>query len=107
MARVPELLPGITSLLVLDMQLTGEMDSAAAHYKLLQESMLASLLPLPSSRSSPSPASHRLYAFPTFHVQPHHAPHFLLPTPPALQPTFSSPLTVHLPSYQFQPYTPP
>ena len=37
---VTELLPGLEQLVVLDVQLTGEMDSAAAHYKLLQSGSL-------------------------------------------------------------------
>ena len=40
MQRVPEPREGELQAVVLDLQLTGEMDSAAAHYKLLQSGSL-------------------------------------------------------------------
>ena len=40
MQRVPEPKEGEVEAVVLDLQLTGEMDSAAAHYKLLQSGSL-------------------------------------------------------------------
>lgn len=53
MVRVPELPPGVERLVVLDMQLTGEMDSAAAHYKLLQASLPPPPAILPPNLSAP------------------------------------------------------
>jgi hypothetical protein len=41
MQRVPEPKAGEVEAVVLDLQLTGEMDSAAAHYKLLQSGSLS------------------------------------------------------------------
>ena len=41
MQRVPEPKKGEVEAVVLDLQLTGEMDSAAAHYKLLQSGSLS------------------------------------------------------------------
>ena len=41
MQRVPEPKEGEVEAVVLDLQLTGEFDSAAAHYKLLQSGSLS------------------------------------------------------------------